>query len=68
MLCCVHNHNTLSIYLAQVLSGLAAMSDSDLDAASRGDKRQQEAAAANLAVRKEALGCCLQVGCWWQDS
>lgn len=38
------------------------MSDSELEAG-RGDKRSQEALAGYVAVRKEALGCCLQVIC-----
>jgi len=44
----------------QVLSGLASLTDSELDGR-QGDKRPQETAAANASIRKDALSCCLQV-------
>ena len=40
---------------------MASTTDSELDA-NRGEKRGPDAAAAGVAVRKEALSCCLQVG------
>lgn len=45
----------------QVLSGLAAMSDGELEAAARADKRSPDVLAGYVAVRKQALSCCLQV-------
>jgi hypothetical protein len=54
--CCVRGR------CPQVLAGLAAMTDSELDVGSKGDKHAQETLAGYVAVRKEALSCCLQVG------
>jgi hypothetical protein len=50
----------------QVLGGLAALSDKDLEAGGS-DKRSHEAAAGYAAVRKQALSCSLQV-CVMHDS
>jgi hypothetical protein len=54
-LCCV-----------QVLGGLAALSDKELEAGGS-DKRSHEPAAGYAAVRKQALSCSLQVCvlCGW---
>lgn len=54
------SHTLYMWVVLQVLSGLASLTDSELDGR-QGDKRPQETAAANASIRKDALSCCLQV-------
>lgn len=61
LLCCALGAVTTCLLLQQVLSGLAAMSDDELEAAAHADKRSPDVLAGYVAVRKQALSCCLQV-------